>query len=61
MTLTLPIHLDPTSAPDKTLHVTASGLPVRIYSINGDGGLSEQDMRALANDMCRMANRRDEV
>lgn len=37
MTLTLPIRLDPTSAPDKTLHVTASGLPVRIYSINGGG------------------------
>ncbi len=37
MTLTLPIRLDPHSAPDETLHVTASGLPVRIYSINGGG------------------------
>lgn len=37
MTFPLPIRLDPNSAPDDTLHVTASGLPVRIYNINGGG------------------------
>lgn len=33
--LTLPIHLDPDSPPDDTLHVTASGLPVRVYATDG--------------------------
>lgn len=37
MTLTLPIQIDPDSAPDETLHVTASGLPVRIYATDGGG------------------------
>lgn len=35
--LTLPIRIDRDSAPDDTLHVTASGLPVLIYNINGGG------------------------
>lgn len=35
--LTLPIRLDPHSAPDETLHVTASGWTVLIYNINAGG------------------------
>lgn len=34
----------------------------RLHQISSDrGGLSGRDTRALANDMARMANRRDEV
>jgi hypothetical protein len=34
----------------------------RLHQIASDrGGLSGRDTRALANDMARMANRRDEV
>ena len=33
----------------------------RLHQLASDtNGLSPQDMRRLANDMCRMANRRDE-
>ena len=35
--LTSPIRLDPQSTPDETLHVTASGFPVRIYETGGGG------------------------
>lgn len=35
--MTLPIRIDPHSAPDETLHVTASGLPVRVYATDCGG------------------------